>query len=66
VKTKRIILNIIQTKNMKTLQSASLNLRNSAMKTTLKNYFGLVLLITSMLFTVKALLMLWHFLAHIL
>jgi hypothetical protein len=36
------------------------------MKTTLKNYFGLVLLITSMAFTLKALLMVWHFLDHIL
>ena len=36
------------------------------MKTTLKNYFGLVLLVTSMIFTLKALLMVWHFLAYIL
>jgi len=36
------------------------------MKTTLKNYFGLFLLITSMLFILKAIQTVWFFLAHIL
>jgi hypothetical protein len=36
------------------------------MKTTLKNYFGLLLLITSMFFILKAIQTVWYFLAHIL
>jgi hypothetical protein len=36
------------------------------MKTTLKNYFGIALLITSMVFILKAIQTVWFFLAHIL
>jgi hypothetical protein len=36
------------------------------MKNTIKNYFGAFLLITAMIFIVKAFLILWHFLAFIL
>jgi len=36
------------------------------MKTTLKNYFGIVLLITSMIFILKAIQVTWLFLAHVL
>jgi hypothetical protein len=36
------------------------------MKTTLKNYFGLLLLITSMVFILKAIQTVWFFLAHVL
>jgi hypothetical protein len=36
------------------------------MKTTLKNYFGIDLLITSMVFMLKAIQMVWFFLDHVL
>jgi len=36
------------------------------MKNTIKNYFGIVLLITAMIFIVKTFLIIWHFLAFIL
>jgi hypothetical protein len=36
------------------------------MKTTLKNYFGIALLITSMVFMLKAIQTVWFFLDHVL
>jgi hypothetical protein len=36
------------------------------MKTTLKNYFGIALLITSMVFILKAIQSAWFFLDHVL
>jgi hypothetical protein len=36
------------------------------MKTTLKNYFGIVLLITSMIFILKSIQIVWIFLDHVL
>jgi hypothetical protein len=36
------------------------------MKNTIKNYLGIILLITAMIFIVKTFLIIWHFLAFIL
>lgn len=55
---------LVLIKQFQYIHFKSLNLTN--MRTTFKNYFGLLLLITAMVFTLKAIQFTWFFLAHVL